>query len=805
MAKKQTEEKKTEVQQESGLHREKTNIVHINGMYENWFIDYASYVILERAVPHINDGLKPVQRRILHSMWDMEDGRYNKVANIIGHCMKYHPHGDASIGDALVGIGQKDLLIDTQGNWGNIFTGDSAAAPRYIEARLSKFALEVAFNPKTTEWSLSYDGRNREPVTLPVKFPLLLAQGVEGIAVGLACKILPHNFIELLEGSIAVLRKQKVSLVPDFPTGGVADFSKYNDGLRGGRIRVRAKIEKKDKKTLVITEVPFGTTTTSLIDSILAANDKGKIRVKKVEDNTAAKVEIVILLHPDSSEDIEKTIDALYAFTDCEVSISPNACVIVEDKPRFMNVNEILEYNTDRTVELLKRELEIKKSELEEEWHFSSLIKIFIEKRIYRNIEECTTWESVIETIDAGLKPYKKKFKREITRDDIVALTEIKIKRISKYDVKEQDEKIKDLEKQIGEVDHHLAHIRQFAINYYKELIRKYGKERERKTKIASFETVVASEVMINNQKLYVNREEGFAGYGMKKDEFLCECSDLDEIIVFRGDGTMMVTKVGEKKYVGKDVRHIALFRKTETEPVYNLVYQDGRGGNAMVKRFTVGGTTRDKEYVLTKGNEGSKVLYFSESGSPAEILHVKLRPKPKLRKTEFEFDLNQIEVKGRGSIGNILSRNLVARISKGGTGKVVEKAEQLSLPVNSSQPGGKKEQSDKSQKSKTKSEEPEVVRGGKTTVKSQKPDAKEKQSKQKPQKPAPGKQQVAVKVTPLKKNAAIKPIKDEAPVTIEWDVNPNPAAVQKDRARILSEIEKKTEEKKKSQLKMDM
>jgi topoisomerase-4 subunit A len=647
----------------------------------------------------------------------------------------------------------------------------------------------VGFNPKTTQWSLSYDGRNREPVTLPMKFPLLLAQGVEGIAVGLACKILPHNFIELLEGSIAILRKQKVSLVPDFPTGGIADFSKYNNGLRGGRIRVRAKIEKRDKKTLVITEVPFGTTTTSLIDSILAANDKGKIKVKKVEDNTAAKVEIVILLHPDSSEDIEKTIDALYAFTDCEVSISPNACVIVEDKPRFMSVNEILEYNTGQTVELLKRELEINKSELEEEWHFSSLVKIFIEKKIYRNIEECTTWESVLEAIDAGLKPYKKKFKREITQEDIVALTEIKIKRISKYDVKEQDEKIKSLEEKIADIEHHLAHIKTFAINYFKELIRKYGKGKERKTRIESFEAVVASEVMINNQKLYVNREEGFAGYGMKKDEFLCECSDLDEIVVFRSDGSMIVTKVGEKKYVGKDVRYIALFRKTEPETVYNMVYQDGRGGNAMVKRFTVGGTTRDKEYVLTRGNEGSKVLYFSVSGSPAEIIHVKLRPKPKLRKTEFEFDLNEIEVKGRGSIGNILSRNLVAKITKGGTGKAAERAEQLTIaPVETAEQ--KKIEIKKSQPDK------EGKGNGKLAADKIQPVVK---------KSSGGKQPVSVKVPPLKKSPPVKAVKDEAPVTVEWDLNSSPENVQKDRARILSEIEEKTEKKKKTQLKMDM
>jgi len=780
MAKKKTEIKKAETPRENSSHREKSSIIHINGMYENWFLDYASYVILERAVPHINDGLKPVQRRILHSMWDMEDGRYNKVANIIGHCMKYHPHGDASIGDALVQVGQKDLLIDTQGNWGNIFTGDSAAAARYIEARLSKFALEVAFNPKTTEWSLSYDGRNREPVTLPMKFPLLLAQGVEGIAVGLACKILPHNFIELLEGSIAILKKQKVSLMPDFPTGGIADFSKYNDGLRGGRIRVRARIEKKDKKTLVITEVPFGTTTTSLIDSILSANDKGKIRVKKVEDNTAAKVEIVIHLHPDSSEDIEKAIDALYAFTDCEVSISPNACVIIDDKPRFMNVNEILEYNTHQTVSLLKKELEIKKAELEEEWHFSSLVKIFIEKRIYRNIEECTTWEGVIETIDAGLKPYKKKFKREITRDDIVSLTEIKIKRISKYDVKEQDEKIKGLEAEIAEVDHHLANLRAFAISYFKELLKKYGKGRERKTKIDSFEAVVASEVIINNQKLYVNREDGFAGYGMKKDEFLCECSDLDEIIAFRGDGTMIVTKVDEKKYVGKDVRHIALFRKSEPEVVYNMVYQDGRGGNAMVKRFTVGGTTRDKEYVLTRGAEGSKVLYFSLSQDPAEILHVKLRPKPKLRKTEFEFDLNSIEVKGRSSVGNILSRNLIAKISKGGTGRAVAKPEQLSMEVKSPPPSQPKA----------------VQKASKPAGKAVKSGASKKKS------PLPPVAAKAVSKTVQKK---IKPAKEDKAVTMEWDMGKDKGKIKDDRSRILTELEKKTEAKKKSQMKMNL
>ncbi|MBP9923591.1 MAG: DNA gyrase/topoisomerase IV subunit A, partial [Bacteroidia bacterium] len=666
-----------------GEVRELTRSVHVNGMYENWFLDYASYVILERAVPHINDGLKPVQRRILHSMWEMEDGRYNKVANVIGHSMKYHPHGDASIGDAMVQLGQKDILIDMQGNWGNIFTGDSAAAARYIEARLSKFALEVVYNPKTTNWQLSYDGRNREPVTLPVKFPLLLAQGVEGIAVGLACKILPHNFNELIEASIDILRNKKVNILPDFPTGGIADFSKYNEGLRGGRIRVRAKIEKRDKKTLVITEIPFGTTTTSLIDTILNANDKGKIKVKKVEDNTAAVVEIMIHLHSDSYEDIDKTVDALYAFTDCEVSISPNSCVIVEDKPRFMSVNDILKYNTEQTQALLKKELEIRMSELEEDWHFSSLIKIFIEKRIYRNIEECKTWESVIETIDDGLKPYKKKFKREITREDIISLTEVKIKRISRFDVKEQDEKIRGLEDQMKEVAAHLANIRNYTIGWYKDLLKKYGKGRERKTEIGSFEQVVASEVMINNQKLYVNREDGFAGFSLKKDEFVSDCSTLDEIIVFRGDGTMIVTKVDDKKYVGKDVRYIAVYRKVEPEPVYNLIYQDGRGGNIMAKRFTVGGTTRDKEYVLTKGADGSKLLWFSISGpDDAETVRIMLRPKPKLRITQVDVNFNEHEVKGRGTNGNIVSRHAASKVVKLSDSKPAKKPVQATLEV---------------------------------------------------------------------------------------------------------------------------
>ncbi len=777
--------KETEIRKEPGdaqqdqQHSENSSVPAVQGMYENWFLDYASYVILERAVPHINDGLKPVQRRILHSMWDMEDGRYNKVANIIGHSMKYHPHGDASIADALVQIGQKDLLIDMQGNWGNIYTGDSAAAPRYIEARLSKFALDVVFNPKTTEWQLSYDGRNKEPITLPVKFPLLLAQGVEGIAVGLACKILPHNFIELIEASIDSLRGKKVNLLPDFPTGGIADFSKYNEGLRGGRIRVRARIEKKDRKTLVIREIPFGTNTTSLIDTILAANDKGKIKIKKVEDNTAANVEIIIHLHSDSYEDLDKTIDALYAFTACEVSMAPNACVIIDDKPSFMSVNEILKYNAQYTMNLLKKELEIRKAELEEEWHFSSLVKIFIEKRIYRNIEECTTWESVIETIDLGLKPYKKKFKRAITRDDIIGLTEIKIKRISRYDVKAQDEKIKGLEEQLKEVEHHLANLRQYTISWFKELLKKYGKGMERKTQIGSFEQVNAAEVIMNNLKLYVNREEGFAGSGMRKDEFLCECSDLDDIIVFRGDGTMIVTRVDEKKYVGKDIRHIALFRKNEPEPVYNMIYQDGKGGNIMIKRFTVGGVTRDKEYILTRGKEGSKVLWFSFNSAEnnAESVRLILRPKPKLRTTQIDVDFNQTEVKGRGAVGNILTKHSVSRVTLLAEAPAVPAPKQTSLlPEKPVEKSPVKALSKESSKVKKKDHKPAAA-------------AKARLSNKKGSK-------AAKKASPLREDKA---------VTIEWEISGGSGQTVKERDRILTALEKKGKSKQKNQIKMDI
>lgn len=641
-----------------------SSVIPVSGMYQNWFLDYASYVILERAVPAIEDGLKPVQRRILHSMWEMEDGRYNKVANIIGNTMKFHPHGDVSIGDALVQMGQKDLLIDTQGNWGNIYTGDSAAASRYIEARLSKFALEVVFNPKTTVWQQSYDGRNREPVTLPVKFPLLLAMGAEGIAVGMACKILPHNFNELIDASIAVLRGKSFNLVPDFPTGGIADFSKYNEGLRGGRVRVRAKIEKRDKKTLAITQIPFSTTTGSLIDTILAANEKGKIKIKKVEDNTAAEVEILIQLHPDMATDLDKTIDALYAFTDCEVSVSPNNSVILRDKPHFFGVNEMLEMSTSNTVALLREELEIKKRELEEEWHYMSLEKIFIENRIYRDIEEVDTWEGVIETIDIGLKPFVRKLKREVTRDDIISLTEIKIKRISRYDAFKANEKIKGLEEQIAEVNNYLKNLTAYAIDYFKELKKKYGKGRERKTQISSFENIVATDVVVSNQKLYVNREDGFAGYGMKKDEFVCECSDIDDIIVFRADGTMLVTKVSEKSFVGKNVLYINVFKKGGDNTVYNMIYQDGPKGAVMVKRFTAGGITRDKEYNLTKGTPGSRVMYFKPSAeNDAEKVQIMLKPRPRLKNRNIDIDLNEQLVKGRSAQGNIITKFPITKL----------------------------------------------------------------------------------------------------------------------------------------------
>jgi topoisomerase-4 subunit A len=639
------------------------SVTALSGMYQDWFLDYASYVILERAVPHLYDGLKPVQRRILHSMKRMDDGRYNKVANIIGHTMQFHPHGDASIGDALVQLGEKDLLIDMQGNWGNILTGDGAAAPRYIEARLSKFALDVVFNPKTTEWKQSYDGRNKEPVTLPVKFPLLLSLGVEGIAVGLASKILPHNFIELIDATIDYLQGKDFVIYPDFPTGGMIDVSRYNDGQRGGVIKVRARIEKVDKKELVITEIPFGKTTTSLIESIIKANEKGKIKIKKIDDNTSANVEIVIQLMPGVSPDM--TIDALYAFTDCEYSISPNTCVIADNKPSFMGVSAILKHSADRTVSLLKKELEIRKGELQEEWHMSSLEKIFIEERIYRDIEECETWESVIGAIDEGLKPFRKRLLRDVTRDDIIQLTEIKIKRISKFDVKKADEHIKGIETELEEVNNHLRNLIPFAVNYFKQIRKKYSKGRERKTEIRNFDTIQAAKVVANNARLYINYKEGFVGTGLRKDEFVCECSDIDDIIVVRKDGGYLITKVADKVFVGSDVIYAQVFLKNDERTIYNIVYQDGKDGPLLAKRCAITGLTRDKEYNLTRGKAGSKIVYFSANpNGEAEVIKVYHKPKARLKKLEFEFDFGQLAIKGKSSMGNIITKNAIHRVT---------------------------------------------------------------------------------------------------------------------------------------------
>ncbi len=638
------------------------DVVPVSGMYENWFLDYASYVILERAVPSINDGLKPVQRRILHAMKEMDDGRYNKVANIIGSTMQYHPHGDASIADAIVNMGQKELLIDMQGNWGDVRTGDGAAAPRYIEARLSKFALEVIYNNQTTDWQLSYDGRKKEPVTFPVKFPLLLAQGADGIAVGLSTKLLPHNFCEILKGAMDLLKGKKVKLYPDFLTGGKVDVSDYSDGHRGGKVRVRAVIEELDKNTLVIKEIPYATTTTSLIDSIVKANDKGKIKIKQVVDNTAKDIEIQVKLAPGTSPDI--TIDALYAFTDCEVSISPNACVIVDDKPRFMTISDILKHSVDQTVALLKQELEIRKAELLEKILFSSLEKIFIENRIYRDIEECETWEAVIQTIDAGLEPFKPQFYREITEDDIVRLTEIKIKRISRFDAFKADELMRNLEEDLAQTEHHLANLIDYAIAYYQNLLDKYGKGRERRTEISNFETITATVVAANNAKLYVNRKDGFIGYGLKKDEFVSDCSDIDDIIVFRGDGKMVVSRIQDKVFVGKNILHVGVFKKGDERMVYNLAYLDGKTGRSMVKRFFVTAITRDKEYDLTKGAKGSKLLYFTANpNGEAETVTVYLTASSSARKKVFDFDFSTIDIKGRSAGGNILSRYPVRKV----------------------------------------------------------------------------------------------------------------------------------------------
>jgi topoisomerase-4 subunit A len=644
-----------------GVELHKT--IPLSGMYQNWFLDYASYVILERAVPEVLDGLKPVHRRILHAMNELDDGRFNKVANIIGHTMKYHPHGDASIGDALVQLGQKELLIETQGNWGNILTGDNAAAPRYIEARLSKFALEVVFNPKTTRWKLSYDGRNKEPVALPVKFPLLLTQGVEGIAVGLASKILPHNFNELIDASIKILQDKDFEIYPDFPTGGLADCSKYNEGLRGGKVRLRAKISQLDKKTLVITEIPFGTTTSNLMDSIVNASEKGKIKIRKIDDNTASNVEILIHLTPGVSPDT--TIDALYAFTDCEVSISPNNCVIQDGKPKFSSVKDILRESTKNTVKLLKAELSIRLNELMENLLFASLEKIFIENRIYHDIEECGSWEEVLSTIDKSLDPYKPQFYREIVVEDILRLTEIKIKRISKFNSFKADEIMQNLTDEKARVEHYLANLIEYAIEYFRNIKKKYGKNRERRTEIRSFDNIEAVMVAAANQKLYVNKVEGFAGTSLKKDEFVCDCSDIDDIIVFREDGSFIVTRVAEKVFVGEQVIHIDVFRKNDERTIYNMVYQDGKSGGAYIKRFAVVGVTRDKEYTLTKGTKGSKVLYFSVNpNGEAEIIKVALKPRPKLKKPVFDFNFGDLAIKGRNSQGNILTKYPVKKIS---------------------------------------------------------------------------------------------------------------------------------------------
>ncbi|MEG1616830.1 MAG: DNA gyrase/topoisomerase IV subunit A [Bacteroidales bacterium] len=645
---------------------------HLSGMYQNWFLDYASYVILERAVPHVTDGLKPVQRRILHSMKNLDDGRYNKVANIIGHTMQYHPHGDASIGDALVQLGQKDLLIDCQGNWGNVLTGDGAAAPRYIEARLSKFALEVLFNPKTTNWKLSYDGRNKEPITLPVKFPLLLAQGVEGIAVGLSSKILPHNFNELADASIAYLRGEEFRIYPDFQTKGSIDVSKYNDGERGGSVKVRARIEKKDSKTLAITDLPFGKTTSSLIESILKANDKGKIKIRKVDDNTAGEVEILVHLAPGVSSD--KTIDALYAFTDCEISISPNCCIISENKPHFLNVSHVLKNSADSTLQLLQLELEIEKSELNEQLLFSSLEKIFIEERIYKDkeFENSKTMEDAIRHIDKRLEPFKPTFIREINDKDILQLMEIKMGRILKFNKEKADELIARILDKIAEIDKNLSDMVNFTIRWFEHLKEKYGKLYPRRTEIRSFDTIDSTKVVEANEKLYINREEGFIGTDLKKDEFICNCSDIDDVIIFYKDGKYKVTKVSEKMFVGKNVLYVNVYRKNDTRTIYNVVYRDGKDGMLFMKRFAVTGTTRDKVYDVTQGKPGSKLVHFTANpNGETDILKITFKPKPRMKQLQIEKDFAEIAIKGRASMGNILTRNEVHKIvlkEKGGS-----------------------------------------------------------------------------------------------------------------------------------------
>ena len=641
---------------------EEQEVIHVSGMYQNWFLDYASYVILERAVPHINDGLKPVQRRILHSLKELDDGRYHKVANVIGHTMKYHPHGDASIGDAMVQVGQKELLLDMQGNWGNTATGDRAAAPRYIEVRLTPFALDVVYNKKITKWSASYDGRGKEPQTLPVKFPLLLAHGVEGIAVELSTKILPHNFNELIDASIKILKGVKPRIFPDFITGGSADFTNYNDGKRGGKVRVRAKIHQEDKSTLIISELPFSTTTSTLINSILKANEKGKIKVKKVEDNTAEFVEISITIPPGISPD--KTIDALYRFTDCEVSISPLSCVIEDDTPKFIGVSEMLQQSTNHTLDLLKQELEVNLNELQEKWHLSALERIFIENRVYHKIEELDNWKEIISVIHTELKPHIKHLLRNVTDEDVEKLTEIRIKKITKFDLNKANEELLKLEAKIEEIKGYLANLTDYAVVYFKNLKKKYGARKERKTEIKTFESIDATKVVVANKKLYINKEEGFIGTAMRKDEFLCDCSDIDDIIIFRKNGVMQVVKVDSKVFVGKDIIHCAVFKKKDERTIYNMIYKDGKSGNTMMKRFPVTSITRGKDYQLAKSEKGSKVLYFTANpNGQAEMITVHLKKLAKLKTLKIDIDFAELAIKGKGAGGNIVTKNEVRKV----------------------------------------------------------------------------------------------------------------------------------------------
>tara|TARA_Y100000385_G_scaffold31115_1_gene29353 strand:+ start:405 stop:2489 length:2085 start_codon:yes stop_codon:yes gene_type:complete len=658
------------------------SLIKVGGMYKEWFLDYASYVILERAVPDLMDGLKPVQRRILHSMFDLEDGRYNKVANVVGHTMQYHPHGDASISDAMVQVGQKELLIDMQGNWGNIYTGDKAAASRYIEARLSKFALEVVFNPKTTNWQLSYDGRKKEPIHLPVKFPLLLAQGAEGIAVGLSTKILPHNFNELIDGSIKYLKGRSFKLYPDFQTGGSIDIKNYNDGNRGGKVKVRALVEKYDKNIIKIKEIPYGTTTASLIESIIKASEKGKLKIKKIEDNTSSDVEVLVYLPSGSS--MQKSIDSLFAFTQCEVSISPLCCVISDNKPQFLGVKEILKTSTDNTKNLLKNELEIQLNELESQWHTISLERIFIENRIYRDIEEITTWDEVLSTIDKGLDPFKKKLKREITVDDIKKLTEIPIRKISKFDLNKVKEKLSNIEVNIEEVKNNLAHLVDYTIQYFTHLKKHYGKERKRKTIIEEFDDLDKKKISIKNQKLYVNKDEGFIGTTLKKDEFISDCSDLDDVIVFTKEGIMKVVKVDSKVFIGKDILHVSLFNSESKEKTYNLIYRDGKNGTSYMKRFKVSGVIRDKEYNLTQGKQSSEVLYFSSNNKDiADVVTIHLRKRASIKKIKWEVDFADLATKGRDSKGNIVTKYSIRKVSyreKNSVEQKIKKIDQIEV-----------------------------------------------------------------------------------------------------------------------------